>query len=70
MPNLREEVTYKNTSACSIQEIKALIDEMKQQLQIPDEKLIVDYTLMRFDNLWYLRQIPKAQLRNALISAA
>ena len=31
MPNLREKITYKNTSASSIREIKDLIDQVMQE---------------------------------------
>ena len=55
MPNLREKVTHKNLVCGSIAEIKALIDEVIREAQIPNGLITVDYSLIGDDNLWYLR---------------
>ena len=63
MPSLRELVTYKNTVAGSIKEIKALVAEVFAEAQIPASTFNVDYSLMNDDNLWYLRQISNNEVR-------
>mmetsp|Transcript_24627 Transcript_24627/g.30700 ORF Transcript_24627/g.30700 Transcript_24627/m.30700 type:complete len:85 (-) Transcript_24627:498-752(-) len=55
MPDLRENVTYKNTVASSVNEIKAFIVEVMREAHIEEGTFEFDYSLIGEDNLWYLR---------------
>ena len=68
MPLLREEVSYKNTVASSVPEIKAFIEEVIEVAQIDPSLFIFDFSQLGDDNFWYLRQIQNASAREALLS--
>ena len=56
-PILREQVTYKNTVASSIPEIKNFVNEILSENNIDESLFDFDYSLLNDDQLWYLRQI-------------
>ena len=67
MPCLREQVTFKNTVASSVQEIERFIDSVILEHKIPSTKLLIDYSLLKKANdLWYLDAISKSALRKEL----
>ena len=68
LPVLREQVTYKNTVASSVAEIKQFVAAMVQEFSLDDSLFVVDYSMIEGDDLWYLRQVPNdANQRDKLL---
>lgn len=56
-PVLRDQVTYQDTVASSIPEIKSFVSEILTEFNINANLFEFDYSLLGTDQLWYLQQI-------------